>query len=169
MSVLFYIAGIFQMVRPGPAPMAVCISSGMILIAYGIIKIIGYLSDDLFCLAFQYGLGCGLFLIVLGLNVRVWRYLRPALGMLILLDGLLPIQTSKDSKKFGLEVWHWFLICAVIVSVLGALVVVSTFWEKPSQMINGCAILAEGLMNHLLVKSTVVVMNGHTRPEKAAE
>ncbi len=107
--------------------------------------------------------------IVLGLNVRVWRYLRPALGMLILLDGLLTIQTSKDSKKFGLEVWHWILICAVIVSVLGALVVVSTFWEKPSQMINGCAILTEGLMNHLLVKSTVVVMNDHIRPEKAAE
>ncbi|MFQ9732082.1 MAG: hypothetical protein ACLT8X_11075 [Mediterraneibacter faecis] len=34
--------------------------------AYGIIKMIGYFSKDLYCLAFQYDLACGIFLIILG-------------------------------------------------------------------------------------------------------
>ena len=50
--------------------------------AYGVIKLIGYFSDDLFCLAFQYDLGSGLALIVLGAIVigckeRIWQYLQP--------------------------------------------------------------------------------------------
>lgn len=60
---------------------------GMILIIYGIVKVIGYFSDDLYCLAFQYDLACGLFLIAMGM---------------ILLDALLKIQISKDARKFGL-------------------------------------------------------------------
>ena len=152
------------MVLPEVPPMAVCISSGIILTAYGIIKIIGYLSDDLYCLAFQYDLGCGLFLIVLGVivlvfHVRVRQYLQPALGMLILLDGLMTIQTSKDSRKFGLETWHLILICAMLAGVLGALVVIKAFWGKPSRIVNGCSVLVEGVMKHLLVKSTVILMN----------
>ncbi|MDO5346512.1 MAG: DUF308 domain-containing protein [Lachnospiraceae bacterium] len=174
MSIIFYIAGVLYMVLPGASPMVACISSGIILAAYGIIKIIGYLSDDLYCLAFQYDLGCGLFLIVLGaivlcLNLKVWQYLQPALGMLILLDGLMTIQTSKDSKKFGLETWHWILTCAVIASTFGALVVIKSFWGEPSRIVNGCAILAEGFMNHLLVKSTVIIMNNRFQLEEEEE
>ena len=171
MSVLFYIAGILYMIKPGASPMAVCISIGIILIAYGIIKIIGYLSADLYCLAFQYDLGCGLFLIVLGVivlifRIRVWQYLQPALGLLILLDGLMTIQTSKDSKKFGLETWHWILISAITASFLGALVVIQSFLGRPSQIVNGCSILIEGVMKHLLVKSTVVIINGRQHSMK---
>lgn len=162
------------MVLPEASPMAVCICSGIILIAYGIIKIIGYLSDDLFCLAFQYDLGCGLFLIVLGVivlfcNLRVWQYLQPALGMLILLDGLMTIQTSKDSKKFGLETWHFILICAIVAGALGVVVVIKSFWGAPSRIVNGCAILAEGFMNHLLVKSTVMIISGHSYQEEGQQ
>ena len=163
MSVLFYIAGILYMILPGASPIAVCISSGIILIAYGLIKIIGYLSDDLYCLAVQYDLGCGLFLIDLGVivlifRVRVWQYLQPALGMLILLDSLMTIQTSKDSKKFGLETWYWILICAIAAGTLGALVVIQSFLGKTSRVVNGCSVLMEGVMKHLLVKSTVILM-----------
>lgn len=48
------------MILPSVSPMSVCIGSGIILIAYGIIKIIGYCSDDLYNLAFQHDLACGL-------------------------------------------------------------------------------------------------------------
>ena len=66
MSIVFYIAGLTYMLLPEISPMTICISSGIALIAYGIIKIIGYCSNDLYCLAFQYDLACGIFLIVLG-------------------------------------------------------------------------------------------------------
>ncbi|MDY5509310.1 DUF308 domain-containing protein, partial [Dysosmobacter sp.] len=66
MSIVFYIAGLTYMLLLEISPMTICISSGIALIAYGIIKIIGYCSNDLYCLAFQYDLACGIFLIVLG-------------------------------------------------------------------------------------------------------
>ena len=78
---------------------------GIILVAYGIVKIIVYLSDNLYDLAFQYDLACGIFLIVLGCNLRIRSYLSPGLGLLILLDAVLKVQTAKDAKVFGLEIW----------------------------------------------------------------
>lgn len=59
-SVVFYIAGLLHVIWRGMPPLMYCTVSGMILIAYGMIKITGYLSDDLYCLAFQYDLGCGI-------------------------------------------------------------------------------------------------------------
>ncbi|MGN0315598.1 MAG: DUF308 domain-containing protein [Fusicatenibacter sp.] len=67
-SVIFNIAGIVYMMVPTISPLTLCICGGLILIAYGIVKIIGYLSDDMYDLAFQYDLACGLFLMVLGGN-----------------------------------------------------------------------------------------------------
>lgn len=156
------------MILPEVSHMAVCISCGILLTAYGIIKIIGYLSDDLYCLAFQYDLGCGMFLIVLGIivlcfNLKVWQYLQPAFGMLILLDGLMTIQTSKDAKKFGLETWYLILISAIASGALGAIVVIKSFWGVTSRIVNGSAILTEGFMKHLLVKSTVFKMDEPSR------
>ena len=76
----------------------------MLLLAYGIIKLIGYFAGDLYCLAFQYDLGCGLLLLVLGavvlvMNLKVSVYLVPGLGLLILLDSLLTIQMVHDAKN----------------------------------------------------------------------
>lgn len=66
MSAVFYISGALYMILPDVSPLGICITSGIVLIVYGIIKIIGYFSKDLYCLAFQYDLACGLFLMVLG-------------------------------------------------------------------------------------------------------
>lgn len=82
-SIIFYIAGIVCMTIPSISPLVLCITGGIILVAYGIVKIIGYLSDDLYDLAFQYDLACGIFLIVLGVivlgcNLRIRSYLSPA-------------------------------------------------------------------------------------------
>lgn len=161
-SIIFYIAGILYMALSPVPPLTVCISSGTILIIYGIVKIIGYFSDDLYCLAFQYDFACGLFLIVMGAiaigrNVRIWQHLSPCLGVLILLDALLKLQISKDACKFGLQTWNRILAAAILAGILGALIIVKPFpGVRISHMIGGCGLLAEGVMNHLLVKETVI-------------
>ena len=164
-SVIFYITGIIYMIVSSVSPMAVCISSGIILIVYGLVKILGYFSDDLYCLAFQYDLACGLFLIVegiivLGCNLRIWNYLSPGLGLLILLDSLLKLQTSKDAQKFGLETWNWILVFSVLAGIFGVLIIVKPFSDmRISHIINGCGLLMEGFMNHLTVIKTVIITN----------
>lgn len=160
-STIFYIAGILYMFLRSVSPLAICICSGMILILYGIVKIIGYCSGDLYDLAFQYDLACGVFLIVVGMivlgcNLRIWQYLSPALGLLILLDAVLKIQTSKDARKFGLKTWNWILTVSIVAAIFGVLIIVRPFTgTRTSHVIAGCGLLAEGLMNHLTVKETV--------------
>lgn len=162
-SIVFYIAGIMYMIRSSLQPLSVCISSGIILIVYGIVKIIGYFSDDLYCLAFQYDFACGLFfitigVIVLGCNLRIWAHLSPSLGLLILLDALLKLQISKDAQKFGLRTWNIILILAVIAGVLGILIIVKPFQGlRASCLIGGCGLFAEGIMNHMMVIQTVKI------------
>lgn len=168
-SVVFYIAGILYMLLPSVSTMAVCICSGIILTAYGIVKILGYFSNDLYCLAFQYDLACGLLLIVVGLivlgcNERFQSYLSPGLGLLILLDALLKIQTSKDARRFGLETWKQILIGSICVGIFGVLIIVKPFPQIQSvHVVNGCGLLAEGLLNHMTVLSTVKIVKANCK------
>lgn len=169
-SVIFYISGILYMALPDISSLFICIASGCILLAYGVIKIVGYFSDDLYCLAFQYDLACGTLLVIVGsivleYNLRLRQFLSPGLGLLILIDALLRIQTSKDAKKFGLKNWYRILILSVIAGIFGILIIIKPFLRmKITYMINGWGLLAEGLMNHLLVMETVKVMN--SKPER---
>lgn len=171
-SIVFYIAGISYIILPSVSPMAVCIIGGVILVAYGIVKIIGYLSDDLYCLAFQYDLACGILLIVVGIiirgcNVRIKHQLSPGLGLLILLDAVLKVQTSKDAKTFGLETWNWILTFSIIAGVFGVLIIIGPFsGVQASHILNGCGLLVEGVMNHLEIKETVKILNSTALPDQ---
>lgn len=171
-SVIFYVTGLINMVWHRVPPLMYCIVSGITLIAYGIIKIIGYLSDDLYCLAFQYDLGCGMFLIVAGLlvlgcNLRIWQYLPTGLGFLILLDGLLKIQMSKDARAFGLASWKVILILSVIAGIFGVLIVVRPFQNVNTiHIVTGCGLLVEGGLNHLVVRNTASVTKRHALPDR---
>ena len=160
-SVVFYIAGAAHILLPEPSPPALCAISGIVLVAYGVIKIIGYFSKDLYCLAFQYDLACGIFLIVFGIitlarSQQIIPHLSVGLGALILLDSLLSIQMSRDAKQFGLETWYVILAAAIVVGVLGGVVIISPFHTTAGQHIAaGCALLAQGMKSHCVVHYTV--------------
>lgn len=155
-SVLFYIAGVICMMMPGIHRKPAVTAGGIILIVYGIIKITGYLSKDLYCLAFQYDFACGLFLAVLGIVALIAGrqgfegQLLSELGVLVLLDSLLSIQTAIDAKSFGLSSWHIILASSLVSGVLGAVLIVTG-----AQKIAGLSFLAEGFMRHYIVHCTV--------------
>ena len=164
MSFAFYIAGLMYMLLPEISPMTICISSSIALIAYGIIKIIGYCSNDLYCFASQYDLACGIFLIVLGIimlcrSVKIIPYLSVGLGALVPPDSLLTIQTSKDAKQFGLQTWHIILVTSIIAAVFGVLLIVRPFHsQRIAHIVAGGTLLAEGLKGHCVVRLTVRIM-----------
>lgn len=163
-SVIFYIAGVAYMILPEVSPLVLCVISGIILIAYGVIKIIGYFSKDMYCLAFQYDLACGLFLIVFGIitlvrGQQIMPHLSINLGALILLDSLLTVQMSKDAKRFGLETWYVILTAAIVAGVFGGLVIIRPFQTPFFQhIIAGFALLAQGAKSHCVVLLTVKTM-----------
>ena len=70
-SVLFCIFGILLMIFPGISISLIGTLVGCSMIVFGIFKIIGYFSKDLFRLAFQYDLAFGILLAVLGVIVLI--------------------------------------------------------------------------------------------------
>lgn len=154
-SILFYIFGVICILSKNIDAKTGAMAGGAILIAYGVIKITGYLSKDLFCLAFQYDFACGLFLIVLGIlvlavNAGFEHHLLSGMGALVLLDSLLCIQTALDAQKFGLSSWHVILFTSILSGTLGAaLIVLHTLTSA------GLALLAEGFMRQYIVQCTV--------------
>lgn len=155
-SIIFYITGVYCLFAPGRISENEEIIAGVILIAYGIIKIIGYFSKDLYCLAFQYDFACGILLVVLGIVMFLLRnridtiYFLILLGVLILLDSLLGIQTAMDAKKFGMTEWRNILIFSIISGIFSVLLVIGE-----TVLAAGFALLAEGIMRHYIVYCTV--------------
>ena len=101
MSALFSAAGVFMILKPE-------ISTEIICIAAGIIKIIGYFSKDLYRLAFQYDLAFGILRIILGIifcthTAGVVNLFFTAMGILVLVDGLFRIQLAVDAREFGIS------------------------------------------------------------------
>lgn len=159
-SVVFFGAAVVYLAFPAIPLSMVCWFSGITLLAYGTIKIIGYFSEDLFCLAFRYDLAFGLLLLALGIVVlmkqtAVMDHLMPGLGWATLLDGFFKIQMSEEAKKFGLKHWGVLTTAAIITGLIGGLLIVDVFSQETRRLLIALALLSEGAMNRCAVKFTV--------------
>lgn len=166
--------GVLLIVKPEISLAAFGLFTGIVLIIFGIIKIVGYLSRDLYRLAFQYDLACGILVIALGIMV----ILEPndaieticiAVGITFLLDGLLKIQISIDAKTFGIRQWWLILSVALLTVVIGVLLVFRTSGSVRALMVLlGISLLADGIMNLATVLSTVKIIH-HQYPDRTIE
>lgn len=160
-SVIFYLTALLYLLFPNVPPLIACLFSGGTLIAYGIIKIIGYFSEDLYCLAFRYDFAFGLLLLAIGAVVLIRhkaaaRYLSPGFGWLLLLDSFFKIQMSEEAKKFGLKQWNLITAAAVVTCVIAFLLILRGFpGPEATRVLTALALLSEGGMNHCVVKFTV--------------
>ena len=125
--------------------------AGALLIGFGIVRLAGYFSKDLYRLAFQHDLALGVLLIALGAMALTGRIGSPpclVLGVAILADGLFKLQTAFDAKRFGLKSWGLILALGAGAGALGG---VTAFWpgrnvQSPAGLL-GAALLAEGALN----------------------
>ena len=170
MSLVFCGAGVLFIAKPELSAVAISRALGAAMILFGLIKLVGYFSKDLFRLAFQYDLGFGLLLIALGILVLakpagVLDFIFIALGIAILTDGLFKVQIAVDSKRFGIPTWWLTLILAMVTGVVG-LALVFRPWDSARLLTTllGAALLAEGILNLCVAVSTVKIVD-HQRPD----
>jgi len=114
LSILLCALGILLICKPNFSLTVFGIAAGVCLVLFGIFKIVGYFSRDLYRLAFQYDLAFGILCIALGVMVilipaDVIQTICIAIGIGVLMDGLLKIQISIDSKRFGILQW-WMIL-----------------------------------------------------------
>ena len=144
MSILFMILGICLIIWPDCSMAVFCTAVGIMLIAYGCIKIIGYFSRDFYCLVRRN--------LVVNLIFGIF-------GVLILADALFKIQMSIDAKKFGLSLWWRILLMAILTGVLGVLLLIRPFEAAEVMMILvGVSVLFEGILNLCVVIYTVKII-----------
>ena len=140
------------------------IITGVCLIVFGVIKIVGYLSKDLYRLAFQYDLAFGILMIALGIMVilepdNVIETICIAVGIAFFMDGLLKIQIAIDAKTFGISKWWLILSVAILAGVVGVLLIFRTSESARTLMIFlGISLLMDGIMNLITVLSTVKII-----------
>lgn len=105
-SVLLCVMGIVLIAVPDFSVTLLCKLGGGIMMLFGLVKIIGYCSKDLYRLAFQFDLAFGILFMALGIiliirtDVMV-NLICIVMGICVLADALLKIQISIDSKTFG--------------------------------------------------------------------
>lgn len=165
MSLVFCLLGIMLIAIPDFSVTLIATVFGVLLILFGIVKIIGYFSKDLFRLAFQYDLAFGILLIVLGmitiLKVKnIMIFISIILGIYALADGLLKIQIALDAKVFGIKQWWTILVSAVATGAIGCVLVI-----RPSEsagilvILFGICLLAEGILNLITVLVAVRIID----------
>ena len=163
-SALLCMMGVLVIVHPEASMHTVGILCGLMLIAFGAIKLLGYFSKDLYRLAFQYDLAFGILTLALGIIIllnpdNIMNFICVVLGVAVLADGLLKIQIALDSKRFGISKWWLILAVAFIACVCGILLLV-----RPSESIRviivlmGISLLAEGILNLSTVITAVKIV-----------
>ena len=156
------VLGVILAVWPEMSTLIIGYAVGVILLVCGIVRILGYFSNDLFSLAFQFDLALGLFTALLGaVFIAHPTWLSTAipflLGAFVLVNGLFTIQTAIDSKKFGMKLWWVALIFAVIESCMGLLMILNPFsGAKVLMIITGIAIVGAGVENLFIAFYTIV-------------
>lgn len=152
-SVLFCVLGILLIIFPGTSEKVIGILCGILMILFGVVKILGYFSKDLYRLAFQYDLAFGILTIILGIMLfknpfNLMNFICVILGIAVLSDGLFKMQMSLDAKRFGIREWWLIFAFAVIAAAFGIVLII-----KPAvsasflTVLLGICLLLEGILN----------------------
>lgn len=169
-SLLLLIAGIILILNPSISVSVVGVIAAIGMIVFGIFKVIGYFSKDLYRLAFEYDLAFGVLLIILGIIELAkpgtfLTILCTTIGIAALADGLFKIQIALNAKPFGISKWWLIMAIAVITSLIGILLIFNPVKSSEALVILfGITILIEGLLNLATVLLTVKIID-HQKPD----
>lgn len=163
-SAVLGMLGIFLIRQPDVSTAVIGTAAGLLLIVFGVIRLIGYFSRDLYRLAFQFDLAFGILLLILGVILLakpqdLLHFLCITTGLCVTADGLLKLQTAHEAHRFGIRTWWVILTVSLVTAAAGVCLLV-----RPAQSVRimtqifGGVLLAEGLLNLLTVLMTVKIV-----------
>lgn len=164
-SAVFVLAGLVMMLYPDPSQSFIGIFFGISLLVFGVIKLIGYFSRDLFRLAFQYDLQFGILLCLLGIITLIRHreavaFLCAAYGICIVADSLFKVRIALDARAFGIRQWWVTLVLAILTGLMGLLITLSPLAAAQAlTVLLGISFVCEGLMNLGVALSMVKIVD----------
>lgn len=163
LSAAFVAMGGCLLIWPEISAMTICSVLGAVSILYGVVKLFGYFSDDLYRLAFQFDLAAGIFIIVVGVLLllhpdNILALLPTVIGLCILIDSVLKLQTAFDARHFGMRRWWAMLLLSLAAAVFGILLLAHPFESMDFLMrLMGITILIDGAENLCTALYTIKV------------
>lgn len=169
-SIVFCLVGAALIAFPAPSTQTIAIFFGVAMVVFGVVRLVGYFSRDLFRLAFQYDLQFGILLILLGIITllkpeNVTNFLCISIGICALFDSLFKGKIAMDARRFGIRQWWLTMVLAVITGVIGLLLAF-----RPTEAIEaivtllGITLLSEGVLNLSVAISFVKIVK-HQKPD----
>lgn len=164
-ALIFIIIGCYLLPHPQIAFQSLCYLLGAVFMGYGVIKLICYFAKDIYQLAFQFDFAMGIFSLTMGF--LIFYFVKPIstifptmIGIIILIDAVLKIQTTLDAKKFGLEKWWFILILAIITALAAVLLIIKPMGTVYTLLhFLGLNFIFDGCLNLWIVLYTVKVVN----------
>lgn len=147
-SFLLCLAGLFLLIWPELGSALARYVIGGCFAVLGVARALGYFSNDLYRLAFQYDLASGGFCVILGIlliispdNVQI--ALPYVIGAYVLMDALLKLQTALDARVFGMKHW-WGLMTSSLVLAVAAVVLLVLHTQIDSPLLLPIVLILDG-------------------------
>ncbi|MBQ1223996.1 MAG: DUF308 domain-containing protein [Clostridia bacterium] len=160
---IVFLTGLYLLIFPDQLSItARYVVAGMCALV-GAAKMLGYFSNDMYRLAFQFDFAMGLFMFVIGVLMVVFRsasdnLLPLFIGLYTMIDGMQKAQIAIDAKKFGISMWPLILATAVVLTAVGITTAVNILKEfAAAHIMLGIALVADGCENAWITSYTVRV------------
>ncbi len=131
-SLLLILSGVFLIAWPEVGLTIARYLIGGNFIVLGGARVLGYFANDLYRLAFQYDLALGGFGVIFGILLiispdDVQIALPYIIGVYVLINSLLKLQTALDAKAFGMKHWWGLMTSSIVISLCAvALLILNT-------------------------------------------
>lgn len=169
-SVLLAALGVLFIAAPDLAVSVPGVICGVVLVLFGVVRLIGYFSKDLYRLAFEYDLALGIVMIICGILLLInpkslMTVTCVALGLTVVADSVFKFQIALEAKRFGINQWWLIILSAVLTGICAILLI---FRPGDSSrliaIITGATLIAEAVMNVITVILAVKIIN-HQQPD----
>lgn len=164
LSVLLCVLGMILIVVPDFSLAVLCRICGILLTAFGVSRLLGYIFRGSYRSDFGLDLVLGIMQAVLGLVLifqadTMVSLICILLGIYILADSLFRIRTAFHTKAYGLGSWWLILTAAVITAVFGIILLFRPQEGSAAiMMLLGIAILVEGIQCLISVLSVSKIL-----------
>lgn len=137
---------------------------GVLFLAFGIVKLVGFFSKDPYQLVFEADLVFGILYLVFGLLLLI----RPEntmsifgilFGLILLADGLTRVRIALDARPFGIRAWWLILISALATAILGVILLFHPGeGTKVLTQLLGISLMVDGVMNISTILTAVRIL-----------
>ena len=171
-SLLQFLAGISLTIFSDLEMSTITIIVAAMSILTGGAKLLGYFCNDLYKLAFQFDMAIGIFVAIFGILLfarpgSLVDLLPRVVGLYIVLDGVLKIQTAFDARRFGIRFWSVILGTAILVGAMGFLLALDIMNGHSAEIIfMGATLALDGAENAWVTMATV---KARVRKKKAED